>query len=159
LYTWTYIRRQKKKRNWFPASAGVLPWPFFRFSFFYRCFFALVRNVHKIKKKKKMRREKKYIYFVYNIYIYIYVYTEGTVERRGTRVGRIWKFVRTPKICRARSLIILLSLQQWDRRHGRESEFIAFINIATRSRVWVYSIYIYTIVLQYTKMFDDHHIT
>lgn len=67
------------------------------------------------------------------------VCTEGTIERQETRVGRIWKFVRTLKICRAWSLIILLSLQQWDRRHGRESKFIAFINNATRSRVWVYT--------------------
>lgn len=34
--------------------------------------------------------------------------TEPSNDARGTRVGRIWKFVRTPKICRARSLITLL---------------------------------------------------
>lgn len=55
--------------------------------------------------------------------------TMGQSGLLGTRVGRIWKFVRTPKICRARSLIISCPrCNNGPRRHGGEyrTKFIAF---------------------------------
>jgi hypothetical protein len=77
------------------GGRGPLTFYFALFLLCYRFYFHSLYALTRKKKKKKRQEEKETYYFT------------------RARVGRIWKFVRTPKICRAPSLIISSSLRQW----------------------------------------------